>query len=287
MSGSDFVLLSGRTVRDDLYSELKVKVDTLARKGVTPCLATLVVGDDAASMSYVRGKVKSAKKLWISSVQETLASGVPESKVFELIENWNADENVHGILVQLPLPPGYDTPAIQEAVALSKDVDGFHAANMGALAMKGAEPLFAPCTPLGVMKMLRFYGVDPKGKNAVVLGRSNIVGIPMALLLMHADATVTIAHSKTSDLPSICRGADILVAAVGRPEFVRKDMVKDGAVVVDVGINRVDGRLVGDVAFDEVKNKTVAISPVPGGVGLLTVAMLMHNLVTAAERTVG
>ena len=284
MSENHYVLMAGAPVRAALFVELAQRIKSLGRRGITPGLATLIVGDNPASVSYVRGKVKSAQKLGISSVQENLPDGTPQEEVLELILRWNEDETIHGILVQLPLPPSYDVSFIQRSVALSKDVDGFHVANMGALAMKGEEPLFVPCTPLGIMRMLSFYGIDPEGKEVVVLGRSNIVGIPMALLLMHANATVTIAHSRTKHLADVCRRADILVAAIGKPEFVVENMVKEGAVVVDVGINRVDDRLVGDVAFDEVKEKVTAISPVPKGVGPLTVAMLMHNLVVSAER---
>ncbi len=281
-----FVLMEGKPVRAKIYDDLKSRVTELAREGITPKLATMVVGDDPASLAYVRGKGKSAARLGIDSDQVNLAEGTSQEEIISRIDTWNADSGIHGILVQLPLPHGYDEPAILENISLTKDVDGFHKANMGALAMKGMEPLFAPCTPRGIMEMLRFYNINIQGKEAVVLGRSNIVGIPMALLLMHANATVTIAHSRTADLPAVCRRADILVAAVGRAEFVRADMVKEGAVVVDVGINRREGRLVGDVAFEEVKHKAAAVSPVPGGVGPLTVAMLMSNLVEAAERTV-
>lgn len=278
--------MEGKPVRKHIYEDLKSRIEVLAHKGIVPKLVTMVVGDDPASLSYVRGKGKSAARLGIDSAHLNLPEGTSQEEIVDRIESWNADTDVHGILVQLPLPQGYDEPGILERISLTKDVDGFHKMNMGALAMKGVEPLFAPCTPRGVMEMLRFYGVDVAGREAVVLGRSNIVGIPMALLLLHANATVTISHSRTVDLPSVCRRADILVAAVGKAEFVRADWVKEGAAVVDVGINRVDGRLYGDVAFEEVQKKAGALSPVPGGVGLLTVAMLMSNLVEAAERKV-
>jgi len=284
MHAQEFTLLSGPKVRSSIYADLKQRVAHLAQKGIVPKLATLVVGDNPASLSYVRGKVKSAAKLGIDSIQETLPATIEQDGILHLIDRWNADPSVHGILVQLPLPDGFNEELIQKRVALEKDVDGFHVENMGALAMKGRNPLFFPCTPLGIMKMLEFYGVEIAGKEAVVLGRSNIVGIPMALLLLHANATVTIAHSRTRSLEDVCRRADILIAAVGRAEFVRASMVKAGAVVVDVGINRVDDRLVGDVAFEEVKQVASAASPVPKGVGPLTVAMLMNNLVEAAER---
>lgn len=284
---SSFVLLEGGQVRERLYADLASRISRLTESGITPTLATLVVGHDPASLSYVRGKVASATKLGIASLQEHLPGDAGDAAVTELIERWNGDRAVHGILVQLPLPKGYDTAALQGAVLPSKDVDGFHPANMGALALKGFDPLFVSCTPAGIMEILRFYGIEPAGRRAVVLGRSNIVGMPMALLLTKADATVTIAHSRTSDLAAVCRQADILVVAIGRPRFVGASMVKEGAVVIDVGINRVDDRLVGDVAFDEVRSVASALTPVPKGVGPLTVAMLMHNVVVAAERTAG
>lgn len=284
MAGS-FLLLEGGPVRDHLYGGLSSRIQRLRSAGITPTLATLVVGDDPASLSYVRGKVSAAAKLGIVSRQEHMPAGAGEPAVMRVIESWNRDPGVHGILAQLPLPPGYDTARIQQAVLPSKDVDGFHPANMGALALKGFEPLFVPCTPAGIMEMLRFYHIELAGMRAVVVGRSNIVGMPMSLLLTRADATVTVAHSKTRDLAVVCREADILVAAIGKPAFVTAAMVREGAVVVDVGINRVGDRLMGDVAFDEVRAVAGAVSPVPKGVGPLTVAMLMHNVVVAAERT--
>lgn len=282
---ASFVLLEGGPVRDHIYADLASRIQRLLSAGRTPTLATLVVGDDPASLSYVRGKVSAAAKLGIDSRQEHLPSDAGEPAVSERIDAWNRDPGVHGILVQLPLPPGYDTARIQQAVMPSKDVDGFHPMNMGALALKGFEPLFVSCTPAGVMRMLRFYDIVIAGARAVVLGRSNIVGMPMSLLLTRADATVTVAHSRTRDLPAVCREADILVAAIGRPAFVSAGMIKPGAVVVDVGINRVGDRLVGDVAFSEVREIASAVTPVPKGVGPLTVAMLMHNVVVAAERS--
>ncbi len=279
-----FVLMEGGPVRDGVLADLRHRVERLRASGTVPTLGTIVVGDDPASLSYVRGKVSTAAKLSIRSREAHLPAGAGQTAVLELVAAWNEDPAVHGILVQLPLPKGYDPAAIQEAVRPSKDVDGFHPSNMGALALKGFDPLFVPCTPAGVMAMLRHYGVEVAGARAVVLGRSNIVGMPMALLLTKADATVTIAHSRTTNVASLCREADLVVAAIGKPRFVTSDMVRRGAVVVDVGINRVDGRLVGDVSFDSVKTVARAASPVPGGVGPLTVAMLMHNVVLAAER---
>ncbi|MBN1425158.1 bifunctional 5,10-methylenetetrahydrofolate dehydrogenase/5,10-methenyltetrahydrofolate cyclohydrolase [Candidatus Fermentibacteria bacterium] len=279
--------MEGAPVRDRIYADLAPRIAAASAAGHVPTLATLVVGDDPASLSYVRGKVNAAEKLGIASIQEHLPSDAGEARIRHVIDEWNHADGIDGILVQLPLPSGYDTAGVQQTVRADKDVDGFHPANMGALALKGFSPMFVSCTPAGVMEMLAFYGIDPAGARAVVLGRSNIVGMPMALLLTKADATVTIAHSRTGSLPELCRQADILVVAIGKPRFVTASMVKEGAVVVDVGINRVDDRLVGDVAFDDVRSVAAALTPVPKGVGPLTVAMLMHNVVVAAERKAG
>lgn len=284
MTGS-FVRMEGGPVRDRIYADLTARIALLQERGITPTLATLVVGDDPASLSYVRGKVSAAAKLGIESRQEHLAGDAGDARVLAQVDAWNEDPGVHGVLVQLPLPRGYDTARIQRAVLPSKDVDGFHPLNMGALALKGFDPAFVSCTPAGIMRMLAFYGIDPAGMRAVVVGRSNIVGMPMALLLTKADATVTLAHSKTEGVAALCREADIVVAAIGRPRFITAEMVRPGATVVDVGINRVGDGLVGDVAFEEVAEVAGALTPVPKGVGPLTVAMLMHNVVVAAERT--
>lgn len=284
---SEFVLLAGGPVRDGVFSDLATRVARLRQRGVVPTLATLLVGDDEASQAYVRNKMAAASKLGIEARLERLPAQAGQAEVLRRIRAWNEDARVHGILVQLPLPPGYETARIQTEVSPTKDVDGFHPLNMGCLALKGFQPLFVPCTPAGIMELLRYYAIPVAGARAVVMGRSNIVGTPMSLLLTKADATVTVVHTKSRDLPSICREADLLVVAVGKPGFVRAEMVKPGAVVVDVGIHRVGDRIVGDVAFEEVKAAASALTPVPGGVGPLTVAMLMRNVVEAAERQGG
>jgi 5,10-methylene-tetrahydrofolate dehydrogenase/methenyl tetrahydrofolate cyclohydrolase len=255
-----------------------------------PGLATVLVGDNPASQSYVRGKRKSSAEAGIESFGHELPKTATQKEIEDLVEQLNADPRVHGILVQLPLPDGLDEEKVLQKISIEKDVDGFHPINIGRLSMKGREPLFVPCTPAGCIVLLEEAGAQFKGANAVVLGRSNIVGLPVAMLLLHRDATVTICHSRSKDLAAICRAADILVAAVGRTEMVRKDWVKPGAFVIDVGINRVEDkskksgyRLVGDVAFDEVKEVAGALTPVPGGVGPMTIAMLLRNTLRGAE----
>ena len=246
-----------------------------------PGLATVLVGEDPASQVYVRSKIKACEKAGIESFGHKLPATATQEEVEGLVKELNADPKVNGILVQLPLPDGLDE---------EKDVDGFHPVNIGRLAQKGRESLFVPCTPAGIMYLLGETGVQLEGAEAVVLGRSNIVGMPVALLLVKSNATVTICHSRTKDLPATCRQADVLIAAVGRAEMVRGDWVKPGAVVIDVGINRVDDpsrergyRLAGDVNYDEVKEVAGAITPVPGGVGPMTIAMLLANTVRAAK----
>ncbi len=256
---------------------------------IRPGLATVLVGDNTASQSYVRSKRKACTEVGFESFGFELPASASQAEIEDLVARLNADPKVHGILVQLPLPPGDDEERVLNKISLEKDVDGFHPLNIGRLAQKGRDPLFVPCTPRGVLYMLEKVVPKLEGANAVVLGRSNIVGMPVALLLVRANATVTICHSRSKDLPGICRQADILVAAVGRAEMVRADWVKPGAVVIDVGTNRVDDptrprgyRLTGDVAFDEVKEVAGAISPVPGGVGPMTIAMLLSNTLRAA-----
>ncbi|MFQ5886484.1 MAG: bifunctional methylenetetrahydrofolate dehydrogenase/methenyltetrahydrofolate cyclohydrolase FolD, partial [Anaerolineae bacterium] len=263
-----------------------------AEQGLTPGLATVLVGENPASQSYVRMKRRACEKAGILSFGHYLPQEATQEEVEGLIHDLSADPTVHGILVQLPLPSHLDEEAILGSVALEKDVDGFHPLNIGRLAMKGREPLFIPCTPYGCMVLLEKAGAQIEGAEAVVLGRSNIVGLPVAMLLLHANATVTICHSRTKDLPAVCRKGDILVAAVGRPEMVKADWVKPGAYVIDVGSNKVDDptaekgyRWVGDVAFDEVKEVAGAITPSPGGVGPMTITMLLRNTVTAAKGT--
>lgn len=254
--------------------------------GVVPGLLALRVGDDPASEVYVRNKRKACEKAGIASWERHLPESASQEEIIALVEEANSDPAVHGILVQLPLPAAIDTSRVLEAVLPDKDVDGFHPVNVGRLVT--GRPGLRPCTPLGIMRMLEEIGCDPKGKEAVVLGRSDIVGKPIAMLLLHAHATVTICHSRTKDLAEVCRRADILVAAVGRPEMVREDWIKPGAVVIDVGINRLDdGRLTGDVAFEEAEKKASAITPVPGGVGPMTIAMLLSNTLESARSHAG
>lgn len=276
-------LLDGNALAAKLRTDFKTRAETLAAGGVRPGLVVILVGEDPASQVYVRNKVAACEKAGFYSDKIVYPADVTQDVVLAKIAELNADAKVHGILVQLPLPKQFDADAVLEAIAPEKDVDGFHAENVGAL-MQGM-PRFIPCTPYGVMKFLEEAGIDPQGKEAVVIGRSNIVGKPMAMLLINAGATVTVCHSRTADLASHTRRADILVAAVGRPRFVTADMVKPGAVVLDVGINRLpDGKLCGDVDFDGVKEVAGAITPVPGGVGPMTITMLLANTLEAAER---
>jgi methylenetetrahydrofolate dehydrogenase (NADP+) / methenyltetrahydrofolate cyclohydrolase len=251
--------------------------------GIVPQLAAVLVGDDPASQVYVRNKEKACEKAGMASTLHRLAESTSQGELLDLVQRLNADPAVHGILVQLPLPKQIDTTAILDAVHPLKDVDAFHPENVG-LMLQG-RPRFLPCTPAGVMKMLEVSGTATAGQHAVVIGRSDIVGKPMAALLLQkgADATVTVCHSRTKNMAAICREADILVAAVGIPEFVRGDMIRPGAVVIDVGINRVGDRLVGDVHYAEASDVASAITPVPGGVGPMTIAMLLQNTLKAAR----
>jgi methylenetetrahydrofolate dehydrogenase (NADP+)/methenyltetrahydrofolate cyclohydrolase len=260
----------------------------LKTKGVEPCLAVLLVGEDPASAVYVRNKVAACEKAGVKSIKDTYAADTDPAVVLARIAELNADPAVHGILVQLPLPPQFNEDEILEAIAASKDVDGFHAENVGALVQ--GNPRFIPCTPYGVMKMLESAGVPLQGAEAVVVGRSNIVGKPMAMLLLQAGCTVTVCHSRTKDLAFHTKRADIVVAAVGRPNFITGDMIKPGAAVLDVGINRLPaeqgGKLVGDVDFASSVEVAGVISPVPGGVGPMTITMLLANTLESAERSV-
>ena len=285
-------LIDGNAIAAKLRAQVAVQAERRAAAGkMRPGLAAVMVGENPASQTYVRNKRKACAEVGIESFGYELPRSASQPEVDELIGQLNADPRVHGILVQLPLPEGLDEERVLGAIRLEKDVDGFHPVNIGRLAMKGRQPLFVPCTPAGCMVLLEEAGAHFKGANAVVLGRSNIVGLPAAMLLLHRDATLTVCHSRTRDLPALCRTADILIAAVGRPEMVRQDWVKPGAFVIDVGINRVADaskksgyRLVGDVAFDEVKDVAGAITPVPGGVGPMTIAMLLKNTLRGAER---
>ena len=275
-------ILDGKALAAEIRSEVKTQVAALAEKGVSTALAVILVGDDSASQVYVRNKIKACADTGIRSLEFRMPAETTLLQLLAKIAELNADENVDGILVQLPLPKQINADAVISAIAPAKDVDGFHVANAGAL-VTGKQG-FVPCTPFGVMRLIEKSGVNPRGKSAVIVGRSNIVGKPMALLLLAADATVTVAHSRTPDLSAVTRNADILVAAVGRAKLIKADMVKPGAVVIDVGMNRDEtGKLCGDVDFAEVKEIAGSITPVPGGVGPMTIAMLMQNTVLAAQ----
>ena len=284
-------IIDGTAIAARVRAQVGARVQQRVAAGLPrPGLATVLVGENPASQTYVRSKRKACAELGIESFGFELPASATQAEVEDLVRQLNADPRVHAILVQLPLPDGLNEEAVLSGISLEKDVDGFHPVNIGRLAMKGRHPLFAPCTPSGCMVLLEEAGATFKGAQAVVLGRSNIVGLPAAMLLLARDATLTICHSRSHDLPAICRTADILIAAVGRPEMVRADWVKPGAYVIDVGINRIPdasrksgARLVGDVAFDEVKEVAGAITPVPGGVGPMTIAMLMSNTLHGAE----
>jgi methylenetetrahydrofolate dehydrogenase (NADP+) / methenyltetrahydrofolate cyclohydrolase len=287
-------LIHGTEIAKKVHAETKQRIEALKSRGLTPGLAVVLVGEDPASQAYVRAKDKRAAELGIHSVKHELPATATQDELLSLVAALNADPAIHGILVQSPPPKHIDEAAIVRAIDPAKDVDGFHPINVAKLALDDPTG-FVPCTPLGCQRLLIEAGVKTAGARAVVLGRSMIVGKPMALLLMAkgpgGDATVTVAHSRTRDIAAVTREADILVAAIGRPGYVTADMVKDGAVVIDVGINRVDDliapkgyRIVGDVDFQNVAPKCAAITPVPGGVGPMTIAMLMANTVTAAER---
>jgi methylenetetrahydrofolate dehydrogenase (NADP+) / methenyltetrahydrofolate cyclohydrolase len=279
-------LIDGNQLSKELRAEFQVRVDRLRANGVTPGLAVVIVGDDPASKVYVRNKAKSCEAIGMHSEVHALSENTTQKELIEFIQFLNGNVNIHGILVQLPLPRHIDSRAVIEAISIEKDVDGFAYQNVGELVI--GESMFPPCTPYGAMKMLEFAGVAVEGKHAVVIGRSNIVGKPMALLLLHAGATVTVCHSRTRNLPDITRQGDILVAAVGKPNMVTADMVKPGAVVIDVGINRLDnGTLAGDVHFDSVKEVASWITPVPGGVGPMTITMLLGNTLKSAEIAAG
>lgn len=279
------VLIDGKALAAKMRARLKTQVDAFrAERGAEIGLAVVLVGDDPASQVYVRNKIKACEEVGIRSYSYKLPEETSEEELASLLDELVKAKNVHGILVQLPLPKHLDERKILRLIPPAKDVDGFCAENLGNLAMN--RETIVSCTPFGVMKMLEEYGIDPKGKRAVVLGRSNIVGKPMAMLLLNADATVTVCHSKTRNLNKICAEADILVVAIGKAKFVTADMVKEGAVVIDVGMDRDEnGMLCGDVDFEAVKNKASFITPVPGGVGPMTITMLLYNTVVAASRS--
>jgi methylenetetrahydrofolate dehydrogenase (NADP+)/methenyltetrahydrofolate cyclohydrolase len=279
-------VIDGKQFADDLCEKLKAEVSELeAQHQLLPCIAVVLVGEDPASQVYVRNKVRRCEQLGIRSIEHRLGDDTTEEALLALINELNNDSAVHGILVQLPVPKQINDKAVLAAISPAKDVDGFHVENVGALTV--GENQMVPCTPLGSLMMLQDRLGDLSGKHAVVIGRSNIVGKPMALLLLQQSCTVTIVHSRTKNIEALCQQADILVAAVGRPHFVKADWVKPGAVVIDVGINRIEqdgkSRLVGDVDFDAVSEVASAITPVPGGVGPMTIACLMYNTVAAAK----
>lgn len=284
-------IIDGKAIAQKVRDEVREAVAQMAAEAnYTPGLATVLVGDDPASATYVRSKQRACEELNIRSVGHNLPADVSQEELQALVAQLNADPNINGILVQLPLPKHIDEEAILNSIDLEKDVDGFHPVNIGRLSMKGRRPLFIPCTPAGCIRLLEEVGATFSGAEAVVVGRSNIVGLPMAMLLQERNATVTICHSRTRDLAAHTRRADILVAAVGRAEMITGDMLKPGVIVIDVGVNRVDDptrkrgyRLVGDVEFASAKEVAGAITPVPGGVGPMTIAMLMKNTLRAAE----
>ena len=283
-------LISGKEIGASINGELRKEVDQLKSNGIEPCLAVVLVGEDPASEVYVRNKKRTCGEIGIRSIGHDLPASTTQQELENLVQSLNDDPAVHGILCQFPLPKGLDETRVILAISPDKDVDGLHPLNAGLIAM--GQPKFISCTPFGVLQMLKRSGLSTSGKNAVVLGRSNLVGRPIATLLSSKgwDATVTVCHSRTANLAEVTSQADILVAAIGIPEFVKADMVKPGAVVIDVGINRIDdpskasgSRMVGDVAFKEVEGKASFITPVPGGVGPMTIAMLMANTVNAAR----
>jgi 5,10-methylene-tetrahydrofolate dehydrogenase/Methenyl tetrahydrofolate cyclohydrolase len=289
-----FKLISGAEVSSQIYDELTSRIDALKKKGIIPGLAVILVGEDPASQVYVRMKGKKCEELGMHSVTIILEKDVSEKELIAKVKELNNDKRIHGILVQLPLPKGMDESKVINTIDPKKDVDCFHPENVGRVLI--GEPIFMPATPAGVQQMLIRSGIETAGKNVVVIGRSNIVGKPMAAMLMQkgpgGDATVTVAHSRTKDIGNVVKNADIVIAAIGKPRFITKDMIKEGAVVIDVGTNRIDdpthpkgSRLVGDVDFENVKERTAAITPVPGGVGPMTICMLMENTVKAAERS--
>lgn len=276
-------IIDGKALSASLRAELAKRAATLTAKGITPGLAVILVGDNPASKVYVRNKIKACAECGVASFHHEMPASTSEAEMLALIARLNADPAVHGILVQLPLPPHIDVRHVLEAVAIDKDVDGFHLYNVGGLVV--GNTIFPPCTPHGVQLLLKTTGVELAGLNAVIVGASNIVGKPMALMLLQSEATVTVCHIKTRDLAQHTRLADVLIVAAGKPGLITPDMVKEGAIVIDVGINRLpDGRIVGDVDFEGVKQKASWITPVPGGVGPMTVTMLIENTLRSAER---
>lgn len=277
-------ILDGKLLSAKFRELLKNETDIIKTKtGKKPGIAVILAGDDPASSVYVNSKEKAAKDVGFHSVIENVSANISTDEILKLVEKYNNDGEIHGILVQLPLPKSVDATKVLRAILPSKDVDGFHPFNVGLLNI--GEDCLMPCTPLGIMNMLADYGISIEGKNAVVIGRSNIVGKPIAAMLTKANATVTICHSKTKDIESICKNADILVAAIGKAKFVTAKFIKEDAVVIDVGMNRVDGKLCGDVDFENVKDIALYITPVPGGVGPMTITTLMQNTLKAFKKS--
>lgn len=275
-------LIDGKAVAASVRTQVALEVLQLKAKGITPGLAVVIVGDDPASRTYVNNKKKACAEVGVYSEEYALPAGTSQQELLDLVNRLNQKKDIHGILVQSPLPNGLNETAIVEAIQPNKDVDAFHPSNVGRIMIGNFH--FLPCTPAGVIELLRSANIDICGKNCVVIGRSNIVGKPMAMLLLHNNGTVTICHSKTKHLAEICQNADILVAAIGKPKFVTADMVKPGAVVIDVGMDRDEnGKLCGDVDFVNVEKKASFITPVPGGVGPMTIAMLLKNTIVAAK----
>ncbi|MCI8703965.1 MAG: bifunctional methylenetetrahydrofolate dehydrogenase/methenyltetrahydrofolate cyclohydrolase FolD [Anaerotignum sp.] len=278
--------IDGKAIADEIKKEAAAEAAALKAQGIEPCLAVILVGNDSASQVYVNNKKKACEAVGIRSVSYTLDENAEESELLQLVDTLNLDSSVHGILVQLPLPEHMDETKVIVAISPEKDVDCFHPMNVGRLT-SGLDG-FLPCTPAGVIEILKRTGHDIAGKNCAIIGRSNLVGKPLALLMTRENATVTLCHSKTQNLAEVCRRADILVSAAGKAGLVTGDMVKDGAVVIDVGMNRnAEGKLCGDVVYDEAAEKASAVTPVPGGVGLMTVAMLMKNCIRAAKKVSG
>ena len=276
------LLIDGKKISTEIKDELKVTVEELKKQGVETCLAVIQVGDDPASSIYVRNKKRACAYVGIESLSYELPEETTEEELVKLVKELNENDNVHGILVQLPLPKHINADTIIRTISPDKDVDGFHPESVGRLCI--GEPGFVSCTPAGIIQLLKRSGIEIEGKECVVVGRSNIVGKPMSILLLRENGTVTITHSRTKDLKEVTGRADILIVAIGRPKFITADYVKEGAVVIDVGMHRnEENKLCGDVDFDDVKDKVSAITPVPGGVGPMTIAMLMYNCVEAAK----
>lgn len=284
-------IIDGKAIAKSIRAEIKREVESIQDR-VVPGLATVIVGDRTDSATYIRMKIKACEECLIKSFHRALPANASEQQVLQTVQDLNADDNVHGILVQLPLPEHVNQELILGAISVLKDVDGFHPLNIGKLAMRDREPLFVPCTPAGCIELLKRSGVDIAGKEAVVIGRSNIVGLPVSMLLIHENATVTVAHSRTRELASVVKRADIVIAAVGKTEIVKSSWLKPGCVVIDVGMNskpddtkKSGYKLVGDCDFDDCKQVASLITPVPGGVGPMTIAMLLRNCLDAAIRT--